>query len=367
MSATTLISIFLHGFFWIVGWMLLWKIREFKRSSTEHSSLTITVIIPARNEEHRIGPLLTSLQHQTHPAHEVIVVDDHSDDQTAHVVERAGFRVLPSKPLEKGWLGKPWACSQAAQDSTSELLLFIDADVVLEPTALETLENEYSASRGVISVLPHHIPGSWVEELSALFNIIQLMSSGDFTLFKRSPTTARPFGPILMCSRFDYDRIGGHQCVKDKVVENFYLAQHFHNLNIPIRCYGGAGLAWYRMYSAGFKSVMNGWTKSFAQGAKGTPFPLLFGIILWCSGALGTARHWMVSIISGDLFRILFLTVLYLLYVGQIAWMLRKAGQFRFLTSLLFPVPFVFFVWVFLRSLLYPWIKRPQWKGRTLS
>ncbi|HPN60320.1 MAG TPA: glycosyltransferase, partial [Chitinophagaceae bacterium] len=53
------------------------------------ASTRISVIIPARNEEHNIGPLLLALQQQSYPAAftEIIVVDDHSTDRTAEIVQ----------------------------------------------------------------------------------------------------------------------------------------------------------------------------------------------------------------------------------------------------------------------------------------
>src|SRR5690606_33681105 len=94
----------------------------------------VSVLIPARHEAERIGACLAGLARQRYPHFEVIVVDDHSTDATAEVVrsfagQLAALRIIEGAPLPNDWLGKPWACWQAAQQANGEWLLFLDADV----------------------------------------------------------------------------------------------------------------------------------------------------------------------------------------------------------------------------------------------
>src|SRR6187431_354589 len=74
------------------GWQ---ELKPFSPTA-QGSSIKISVIIPARNEEENIGNLLSSLEKQTYPNHlfEVIVVDDHSSDNTATVVNNNSFAKL---------------------------------------------------------------------------------------------------------------------------------------------------------------------------------------------------------------------------------------------------------------------------------
>lgn len=88
----------------------------------------VSVIIPARNEERRIGRLLDSLDRQTVRPHEVIVVDDQSSDLTGSLASGRGASVVTGGPLREDWCGKPWACWRGACASTGDLLLFLDAD-----------------------------------------------------------------------------------------------------------------------------------------------------------------------------------------------------------------------------------------------
>jgi len=73
--------------FFLYGW---WKLKEFNGTATK-KHVFITVIVPVRNEEKNIVHLLRDLKEQTYPAdkYEVIIVDDHSTDQTTQKVMQA--------------------------------------------------------------------------------------------------------------------------------------------------------------------------------------------------------------------------------------------------------------------------------------
>src|ERR1700749_2491434 len=77
----------------IIYYWLAWKsIPDYVPAILE-STLKISVIVPARNEEKNIDNLLIALQDQTYPASlfEVIVVDDHSTDSTSDIVQQYSF------------------------------------------------------------------------------------------------------------------------------------------------------------------------------------------------------------------------------------------------------------------------------------
>ncbi|MGZ6827218.1 MAG: glycosyltransferase family 2 protein, partial [Mycobacteriales bacterium] len=98
-----------------------------------------SVLLPLRDEAHRVEACLRSLLAQQ-GAFELLVLDDGSTDGTADVVRRVApqARLLTGAALPEGWLGKPHACRQLADaaDPASEVLVFVDADVVLAPDAV---------------------------------------------------------------------------------------------------------------------------------------------------------------------------------------------------------------------------------------
>jgi len=102
----------------------------------------VSLLVPARDEADRIAPTVRSLLAQTGLADvEVLVLDDDSTDGTADVVRAAAagdprLRVLPGSPPHPGVLGKPHACAQLAAAARGEVLVYVDADVVLAPHAV---------------------------------------------------------------------------------------------------------------------------------------------------------------------------------------------------------------------------------------
>lgn len=92
----------------------------------------ITVVVPARDEAARIGPLLASLREAPDVA-AVIVVDDQSGDRTAELAAAAGARVVRGSDPPSGWLGKPWALRQGLGLAATDWVVTLDADVVPDP------------------------------------------------------------------------------------------------------------------------------------------------------------------------------------------------------------------------------------------
>jgi 4,4'-diaponeurosporenoate glycosyltransferase len=188
---------------------------------------------------------------------------------------------------------------------------------------------------------------STVEELSAFFNLTQAAASNAFTLLGAGNNRQKPFGPVLVMRRNDYFSFGGHEAVKDSVIENYSLADKLREHQIPLRCFIGKNTAHFRMYTGGIGDIINGWNKSIAKGAKGTPPGVFIAFFLWLTGALGTTRHLVTASLVGPDSLFPWLLVCYALYVFQIHRWLRSLGSFRPLTSLFFPVPALFFVFVF--------------------
>lgn len=101
----------------------------------------VSVIVAARDEERHIEAAVTTLLGQSYPDYELIVVDDRSSDRTPAILDRLAssdprLRVVRVRELPAGWLGKNHALHVGAQRGTGELLLFADADVMLQPDAL---------------------------------------------------------------------------------------------------------------------------------------------------------------------------------------------------------------------------------------
>lgn len=100
-------------------------------------SKSVTVIVPAHNEEAGLPATLDALVRQTVPAAEIIVVDDGSTDRTAEVARSYGATVL-APPRHLG--SKARAQNHALPRCRTDLVLTVDADTVLAPDYIERVE-----------------------------------------------------------------------------------------------------------------------------------------------------------------------------------------------------------------------------------
>jgi len=276
-----------------------------------------------------------------------MVVDDGSTDRTAELARQHGATVIPSQPLPEGWRGKTWACHQGAQAATGELLLFLDADTWLEPDGFARLLSGYTG--GVFSVGPYHAVRRPYEDLSLFFNFNMTVGTVPNGLF----------GQMLLVDRESYWRVGGHEVVKGRILENFFLAQLFRISGISTRSATGRGALSFRMYPNGLWELVEGWTKGFASGAGQTPRGVLCLVVAWMIGLMLAPVGWLIT---GDSLR---WGVAYLCCAGQVAWFSRQIGGFRRFSALLYPLPLVFFFVVFTRSAMRSG-KSVSWKGREI-
>lgn len=209
----------------------------------------LSILVPARNEEDNIGACASSLQAQDYPDYEVIVLDDRSEDDTEGILLALGFqdkssakhRLIRGTPLPADWGGKPWACHQLSQAAKGDYLLFTDADTIHAPdcaraaVALAMRENI-----SLLSFWPRQITGTFAEKL--IIPLLYVLSIGFlphwfFELLHRKPERFRHIpgkrleplgganGQFLLFSRDAYEKIGGHECVKNHLVEDVALGR----------------------------------------------------------------------------------------------------------------------------------------------
>jgi 4,4'-diaponeurosporenoate glycosyltransferase len=332
---------------WSAGFLLLGRLRPCARAGATDSPLSVSVIIPARNEEHNLPTLLRSLASQAVKPRETLVVDDGSTDRTAEVARQLGATVIASEPLPNGWRGKTWACHQGSQAATGELLLFVDADTWFEAGGLAQTLSGYTG--GAFSIGPYHAVRKPYEQLSLFFNFN--MAAG---------TVPRGlFGQMLLVNRESYGHVGGHQTVQGRILENFWLAGQFGAAGIPVRSVMGRGVFSFRMYPNGLRELIGGWTKGFASGAGQTPRGTMFLIVMWM---IALMLPLLCGLVTGDWLQ---WGAVYLLCAAQVGWFGRQVGAFRWFSALLYPVPLIFFFVVFFWSVLRSG-RTVIWKGREI-
>lgn len=351
---------------WLLGWVLSWHLPLLPRSSVLDPP-SISVLIPARNEASTLPHLLASLGRQHQQPLEVIVIDDHSSDGTAAIALAAAgalpLKVITPPLLPPGWCGKTWALHHGVQASAGDVLVFLDADTEPEPELLASLVALQRQLGGLVSVQPFHRTEQPYEQLSLLFNLVGLLA------VPLGPGCGVAFGPAMTTSRHDYDRSGGHRGVANKVVEDWFLAHCYEQAGLPVSAYIGCGQIGYRMYPGGLRDMVIGFDKNFATAAGEVHWPWMLAVVLWLSGLFWAAWCLPASLLGwpmlGDASP-LTNGVIYAAFALQLAWITRRIGSFRW-SSLIFPVPVLFFLGVFLLAIVNLERGRVQWKGRRVS
>lgn len=119
---------------------------------------SVTLCIPARNEQHALTECVQRALASTYPKLEIIVLDDVSGDDTSALIKAfasEGVRFVQGAELREGWLGKNHALQGLLDHASGTYLLFIDVDTLLAPQAIDSLI-QYAQSEQVdmVSVLP---------------------------------------------------------------------------------------------------------------------------------------------------------------------------------------------------------------------
>jgi GT2 family glycosyltransferase len=249
----------------------------------------VAVLVPARNEAHRIEPCLRGLLAQDHPSLEILVLDDGSSDGTGDLVRAAvgddpRFRVLDGGPSHPpaGWLGKPWACQRLAEAALADgdrpgaqlpgLLVFVDADVALAPDAIRRIVALVNGSGlDLASPYPRQLVGTAAERLVQPLLQWSWLTTLPLRLAEGSPrpSLTAANGQVLAITRTAYRRIGGHAPVRAEVLEDVALARVVKSAGGRAGVTDGTDLATCRMYQ-GPAELVDGYAKSL-WAAFGSP------------------------------------------------------------------------------------------------
>jgi hypothetical protein len=248
--------------------------RLLRRPSADPSTVdeAVTVLLPVRDEADRVAPCLRALLVQERvPGLEILVLDDGSTDGTADVVRGAAgadprVRLLDGVSPPDGWLGKPNACAQlaAAARPDATALVFVDADVTLEPWAV-------AAAVGLLRSVPVALLSPYPRILAATAGerLVQPLLQWSWLTFlplravERSPrpTLAAAGGQFLVVDRAAYRAAGGHGAVRGEVLEDVALARAVKRAGGRIALADGSQLADCRMYTS-WTELADGYGKS---------------------------------------------------------------------------------------------------------
>ena len=284
------LHIFILGGLILITLNYLLNLKSFrfpKITSISNPPPRISVLIPARNEEARLGPCLSTISDSDYPILEILVLDDHSTDGTAQLVEQrtkgdSRIRLLSGKPLPEGWVGKPWACYQLSKEAKGDYLLFVDADTRFSDITIAnavTLAHEEKAD--LISLWPYLESLTWSERLVIPFVHLFIL----FYLPHWAKGSLRCFGAangqFVLFRRDAYEKIKGHESVHNHMVEDIAIARNMRAAGFKVLNLDGTNpghknaLVQCRMYTR-FSEVWEGFTKNLYPSFDGNFFAFFF-------------------------------------------------------------------------------------------
>jgi GT2 family glycosyltransferase len=274
----------------------MWNLHVLRTLPDDPREVTenVAVLLPVRNEAHRLEPCVRSVLGQTGvPGLQVFVLDDQSTDGTRDVVHRVvgddpRVRLMVGKPLPDGWWGKPWACHQLAEQagapsepswgrdrSSSRMptvLVFVDADVVLSPDAVAaTVAALRSSGLDLLCPYPRQIAISLPERLVQPLLQWSWLTTLPLRLAESSsrPSLAAANGQLLAVDTSAYRRAGGHTTVRAEMLEDIALLRAVKRSGGQGTVADGTHIATCRMYD-GWPALRDGYAKSL-WSAFGSP------------------------------------------------------------------------------------------------
>ncbi|WAM31744.1 glycosyltransferase [Caldicellulosiruptor naganoensis] len=325
----------------------------------------ISVIIPARNEEKNLPYLLKSLFSQTTVPDEIIVVDDFSEDNTSKIARKFGVKLIKNPPLPPGWTGKNWALWNGYLNSTGDILIFLDADVRLSKDGIERIVKTLFSTNGAISVIPYHKTEQFYERLCLIVNILSVFAF--MSPYERKTRSKGMYGSCIAVFRKDYEKVGGHKCIRDRVTDDLSLGKLFCENGIKVENFLGLGAVTFRMYPNGMKSQLEGIAKSAALSMQLLNTKTVFLIALWAFGLVLTGFLTPILLYIHHPLATKFL-IGYILYVIQILYLQIYIGNFGIVLPILHFIPTAYFLLMLLYSFYQvKFIRSVYWKGRQIK
>ena len=247
----------------------------------------VAILCPGRNEADHLPETLPELCAQDYPACRVVFVDDHSDDATPRITaecaqQHAHLSVLRNEQEPPaGWVGKCWALHRAGEHLAqweaqhgrrAEWLCFTDADIHWDPRCLRSaMALAMHTGADVVALGPKLVFGGASE---ALVQLQLMLAIGLILPIEKSMDPDHPDtltgGAFILVRRSLYEKIGGHEAVRDQVVDDINLGRALKREGGRIRVALAPQLQWARMYT-GWRDMWEGLTKNAYAGLEYKP------------------------------------------------------------------------------------------------
>ncbi len=314
---------------------------------------SLTVIVPARNEETGIRACLESLLGQDYPNLRIIGVDDRSSDRTGEMMEEFAaeyperLRVMHIAELPPDWLGKTHAMAMAAGRSDSEWLLFTDGDILFRADSLRRSLAYAVASRADhLVTVPTTIIKRWDEgALLGFFQIFGLWAARPWKVADlKAKRDAIGIGAFNMVRREAYEQVGGFEALRMEIVEDIGFGRRIKRTGLRQRIAFGRGLVSVH-WAPGAFGIVEVMTKNIFSA-----FRFYVSLTLVACG-------WLAMFCVAPVFGLLVTGTrvpasLTLLAVGGVYWLYGRTSGISAWQALLSPFAAMLFLYTLLRSMV---------------
>jgi glycosyltransferase involved in cell wall biosynthesis len=323
---------------------------------------SVAVLIPMRNEAINAEDVVNSALAQVQLDRlKVRVIDDDSEDETAQKLKRIEddrFEIIPSALLPDGWLGKNHALHLLAQESDEDFLVFIDADVRLETSAVaDSIALMKEEGWDFISPYPRQMAKTLLAKLVQPLLQWSWFASLPLRLVERSkrPSTVVANGQFFIVRNSLYKSSGGHRTIKAEVLDDMELARTLRRNSGIGSVVDGSKISWCEMYPDS-GSLIAGYSKSQWRAFGGTFGALVAIFILFLTSIYPLLRG-----AQGEIWGI----------YGYLALLLsRLLAAFRtrsvVVTAPFHPVAIAVWIGLIIRSLALKRTGRLLWRGRSI-
>jgi glycosyltransferase involved in cell wall biosynthesis len=265
----------------------------------------LSVLIPARDEAVGIGKTLDCILASKGIEFEVIVLDDQSEDSTAAIVQakkssHSNLELISGITLPSAWNGKQHACWRLAGLAKNNWLLFLDADVRVEPDALlRAVAEAMKSEADLVSGFPRQVAVTWSEKLLIPLMHFLLLGYLPISRMRRSklPGVSAGCGQFFLARRHAYFESDGHRAIGLSRHDGVTLPRNFRKHGFRTDIFDAGDIASCRMYQSAGQVVL-GLLKNADEGVGN---PKLIGIftVLLIGGAVLPAILLFTSVLRG--------------------------------------------------------------------